>query len=353
MTEHAITIPTYTAAEEDLIITSLMSLKKEKIQLFLGVHGLTGAGTKAKQRGTLLEAISASEIRYAQIVAYLDQLEPWGKQHVFLYDGPDSDISAWRDAIWVRERLQRYELDDYLDTQVPLALPEQLTLSSIEHTRTRLRITAVERREGELREPSLDRKEEVEDSEVIYKAYIYKIVRGFTVFDWDLTANQAFLQITQLPSGQHYEVAASRFFQLINNVIDMSMFTHVELRDVISRLHGLEQAGTPEARSQGIGYRTLQGRTLTGRSASGTGALLGEAVIDEAMASIRAVGVGHVGNFYWLPSSNGQQNANPLEDEVHVELVGGFKRVNFMTANCEEVIRYVLQRIRILGRQAR
>jgi hypothetical protein len=249
----------------------------------------------------------------------------------------------------VRKHLENHDLDDYLDTQVPLALPEKLTLSAIHYSPEKLRITAVERREGALREPDLDRTEEVEDSEVIYKAYVFKIVRGFSVFEWDLMANQAFMQVTQLPSGQRYEEAASRFMEMINGVLDIGEFSHVELRNVISRLHALEQAGTPEARSHGIGYRTLQGRTLTGRSSTGVGALLGETVIDDAMASIRAVGVGHLGNFYWLPSTDGDRSVNPLEDEVHVELIGEFKRVNFMTSNCERDIRYVLQRIRSLG----
>jgi hypothetical protein len=349
MSQHAIAIPTYTPQEMDLIINSIMSLKKERIQAFLETHGLDGIGTKAIKRGTLMGALAEGKVHHAQIVAYLDEIEPWGKQHVILFDGPACDISPWRNSQWVRKHLEDKGLDDYLDTQVPLALPDRLTLSSILHTPTRLRITAVERREGALREPELDRREEVEDSEVIYKAYIYKIVRGFTVFDWDLTANQAFLQISQLPSGQRYEEAVSRFGELLDDVLKIGDFAQVELRNVISRLHELEEAGTPEARSHGIGYRTLQGRTLTGRSSTGTGALLGESVIDDAMASIRAVGVGHLGNFYWLPSADGDRTTNPLEDEIHVELIGEYKRVNFMTPSCERDLRYVLQRIRDLG----
>jgi len=351
MDSHAITIPSYTAQESDLILNSLMSLRKEKIQQLLESHGLKGSGTKANQRETLLKALSDGKLREPQIVAYLDAIEPWGKQHVFLYDGPHYDISNWRNEEWLRERLRGIGLEGYLGTHLPLALPEKLTLSSIEHTPTSLRITAVERREGALREPELDKREEVEDSEIIYKAYIYKIVRGFTAFEWDLTSNQAFLQVTQLPSGQRYDEAATRFFELVAGILRTDDFTQIDLRHVIKRLHELEESGTPETRSHGMGYKTLQGRTLTGRSSSGSGALLGESVIDDAMASIRKVGVGHLGNVYWLPGGADSQTPNPLEDEVHVELIGEFNRVNFMTPSNEKVIRYVLQRIRTLGNQ--
>ncbi len=86
MDSHAITIPSYTAQESDLILNSLMSLRKEKIQQLLESHGLKGSGTKANQRETLLKALSDGKLREPQIVAYLDAIEPWGKQHVFLYD---------------------------------------------------------------------------------------------------------------------------------------------------------------------------------------------------------------------------------------------------------------------------
>ena len=298
-----------------------------------------------------MDALEAEQIQYSQIIVFLDEIEPWGKQHVVIYDGPTYDIAHWRDADWVRKYLEIHELNNYLNTQIPLALPETLTLSSIQWSPTKLRITAVERREGALREPELDREGEVEDLEVIYKAYIYRIVRGLSIFEWDLVSNQAFFQITQLPSGQRYEDASTRFSELFNNILQVQDFTSVDLRDVISRLHAVEQAGTPEARSHGIGYRTLLGRTLTGRSSLGAGALLGETVIDDAMASIREVGVGHLGNFYWLPDPTGDRTTNPLETEVHVELVGEYKRVNFLTTNCEQDFRYVLQRIRNISQQ--
>ena len=53
--------------------------------------------------------------------------------------------------------------------------------------------------------------------------------------------------------------------------------------------------------------------------------------------------------FYWLPKSENGQDDNPLEDEVHIEIIGEFKRINFMTSTSSEILRYVLQRIRTLG----
>ena len=79
------TVPVYTEQENDLIINSLMSLRKDKIHEFLSAYRLRGYGTKANKRETLLEALATGKLVYAHIVAYLDQIEPWGKQHIFSF----------------------------------------------------------------------------------------------------------------------------------------------------------------------------------------------------------------------------------------------------------------------------
>lgn len=102
----------------------------------------------------------------------------------------------------------------------------------------------------------------------------------------------------------------------------------------------------PARRSHGINYRTLQGRRFEGKSATPADPLLGEPSIDAALTAIRKTGVGHLGNFYWLPNSGPNPQANPLDAEVHVIVVGFKNRINFPTPNDEQTVRYVLSRIR-------
>ncbi len=47
--------------------------------------------------------------------------------------------------------------------------------------------------------------------------------------------------------------------------------------------------------------------------------LLGEAPIDAALTAVRKSGIGHLGNFYWLPTNGAAQTLN---GDVHVILVG-------------------------------
>ncbi len=59
--------------------------------------------------------------------------------------------------------------------------------------------------------------------------------------------------------------------------------------------------------------------------------------------------VGHLGNFYWLAGANGNGVSNPLNSDVHLFIVGDKHRINFPTPNSEDVIRYILHRVRALS----
>ncbi len=62
------------------------------------------------------------------------------------------------------------------------------------------------------------------------------------------------------------------------------MFTVVDLRPPIKKLHALEETGSGETRSHGINDRTMQGRRLEGESASGS---FGHGLDDDGMANYR------------------------------------------------------------------
>lgn len=67
------------------------------------------------------------------------------------------------------------------------------------------------------------------------------------------------------------------------------------------KLHEIEGKGEAEARSHGIQYQSPGGRRDAAHSPSPRHSVLGEAFIDNAMDNVRKDGVGHLGNFYWLP----------------------------------------------------
>lgn len=343
--------PEYSEEEYEKIVDYLIALKKLKIQDFLEKFNISKTGNKSELRERIEETLDNGDISYRNIVDYIDVVAPWSKQHVILYDGPSESISKWKDPKWVTEHLKDNRVGKYLNARLPLILPTSLKISSIEHTDSYLRVTAVERHEHWERYSEYDKHEATPEGEDIeLRAYLHLVTRGLVIFEWNLIANTAFLQISQLHSGSDYEKVVEKFSRLIKSWLDLSKFSLCDLRPVIKRLHELEEQSNPEARSHGIDYRTLQGRRLSGRSASVRDSVLGEPVIDNAMKEVRKKGVGHLGNFYWLPAESNSSHNNPLDEEVHIVIVGDKNRLNFTTPNSEGTVRYVLTRVRAFSR---
>jgi hypothetical protein len=342
--------PDYSAEEQQALIDFVLSLRKSHIRDFLEQVELRESGSKQDLRERLQEALDGGDLTYERLVESLDAVAPWGKQHVFLYHGPRGDIQEWKDPDHAERLLKQHRLGKLFNAKLPLILPEKLTLSSVTHADGRLRVTAVEKRDYTERTPEHDEEKETESGErITLKAYTHHLTRTLAAFEWDLSANVAMLQITQLQMEGDYDEVAKQFFRLVSPWLDVKQFGAVDLRPVIRKLHEIERKGQAEARSHGIHYRSLRGRRVSAHSPSPRDSVLGEGYIDEAMDSVRQNGVGHLGNFYWLARVKPGLGANPLRGEVHVIIVGAGSRVNFATPNSEDTVRYVLHRVRELS----
>jgi len=343
--------PAPTALTEDeqaLIVTDLLALKKTKIAAFLSENGFPKSGTKEELRARIEHSLADGTLALSPIVRYLDEVIPWGKQHAYLYHGPQSSIDDWRKPDWVARLLKKHHCDKYLNASLPCALPKKMKVSSIMHNPKCLRVTAVKRRDWWERNEQYDHATTTEEGEdVQLRAFVHRVTRSLVAFEWDLVANTAFLQISQLPTGFDYAEVAEEFFELTAEWLDISKFTTIDLRRPIKKLHELEESGSGETRSHGIKYRTLQGRHIEAKSASASDPLLGDVAIDSALSAVRKSGVGHSGNFYWLPNHIANPVPNPLESEMHVIIVGAKNRINLPTPSEERTIRYVHSRIRI------
>jgi hypothetical protein len=337
----------FTDEEQAQVVTDLLALKKAQIRDFLARSELPKSGTKEQIRERIEEKLDEGSLLLSQLVEFLDEVVPWGKQHVYLYKGPQSSIASWKKTNWLAKLLKKHRLGKYLNAKLPLALPEKMKVSSILHDGSRLRITAIKKREWWERDPDYDATTVTNEGDPVdLRAFVHRVTRGLVAFEWDLMANTAFLQISQLPRGSRYEEVAREFFDLIAGWLDVNRFSVVDLRRAIKKLHILEEARTGETRSHGINYRTLKGRRFEAKSASPADPLLGEPPLDAALAAVRKSGVGHLGNFYWLPKRGTKPGGSLLSAEIHVVIVGQHNRIDFTTPNVEKTVRHVLSRIR-------
>jgi len=304
-----LTPPDYSEEEQERIIQYFMSLKKDLIKKFLQENEISISGTRQALRDRVLEHLDNESIEYKDLVNYLDTLTPWGKQHIFIYDGPESEIQNWRNEEFVGDLLEENDLSEYLNSRLPLILPEGLALSSIEYQpNDELVIYAVERREYRERITELDETKTIGDREIELRAYSRQVARGVIVFRWNLISNTAILQISQLPTGSRYEEVEEKFSNLVSQLFNLEIFQKIDLKPVINKLHELADRGNPEARPHDIEYRSPGGRRISVASPTQQDSISGEQLVDNGIRPIRRQGIGHFGNFYWLPAS-----VNPIE----------------------------------------
>ncbi len=366
--------PKFSDEERRYVVDFLMALKKPLVVDFFKQEEITPAyGNKKDMRERLVQALDDGETNYPTIVDYIDRLLPWGKQHIYLYNSPGLR-GKWGDEQWLVSRLAKCGAKKYYNARRRLILPDELTLSSVEHSSKRLTITAVQRQDYTERDKDRDYTEaddpdDADDQEVTapgpgseaggletveYRAYVRHLNRGWVRFEWNLVSDLAVLQIGQLGRDWDYEEVKQSFFDLVEEWIDLSRFPVVDLRRAIARLHRRIDKGDREVQFVMADYKSVGGRRLAGHRPTGknTDELFGsEAVIDGALSEIRRKGVGNKANVYWLPSDDYPNGGkNELEEPVHVHIIGGDCRMSLPIPQPEKAIRYVLHRVRFASK---
>jgi hypothetical protein len=338
-------------SERELLIDYLVGLRLDRARTFLRRADLSPYGTRADLRERLREELERGRVDTDSLILFLDEVEPWGRQHVLVYDPSATLPSGWDTPNAVREKLLRTELRGLIDEPAPLALPDELSISSVRIDDRALSIMAVERRDHVERIEALDPlPQRLEDGRLLeYRAYQRVVSRGIVLFRWDMVNRSATLHISQGTTAYSYDDAEQRFQRLVGEFVPIDRFGRRDLRPAIKELYDQEVAGNGEARSHRFRYRSALGRDVGIASPTAAESVLGEAFIDQALSLVASRSAGRIGNFYWLTGTGPVPASNPIPREQHVVVLGEEGRVHFMTASSEAIVSYVLQRLRALS----
>ncbi len=323
-------------------------MTKPDLRKFLREKKLPRTGRKAKLVKVITKALHDGTVSYTEVLGLLDAVLPWSAQHVFLLDESQrlpAPIETYRDKTTFEALLVKHSASRPLRETLPLILPEKLTVSKIEHTGDRIRVTAIERRDGFMRVEKEDKwKTDTHGRRVHMRAFIEETTRGLIVFEWNLTTNLAMLHVTRLPTGQSYDKAEIRFQHVVKKWIDLTAFPKLDLRIAVKTLHEEEMTKgvASRVRSHGIDYDTLAGGVITTRSATAAKSIMADSATKEAAEVGRKSGLGRMGNFYWKEAPN----LDPNHRGIHVKVLAKPRRVHFPTGQTEEHMRHVLDEIR-------
>src|SRR6266481_968169 len=171
-----VTFPEFSAVEVELLWAYVEDLTAEQLRGFVAQCGGKTSGTKAELIERIKALVEEGTIALSDVVVVLDDVEPWRRQHVYLFEGPETDLIQWKSAAAFKDILKKHHVGKFLNTHVPMILPAKLSLSAIEHTDGRIRITAVERRDAWERDEALDKEgPTVGGADVQLRAYVHRV----------------------------------------------------------------------------------------------------------------------------------------------------------------------------------
>jgi hypothetical protein len=341
---------TLTSPEIDELVSHVLALRKDGVQNLLSLHGVPYSGVrKSELRERLRRAIDDGTITTDDVVGFLDEVEPGGKQHVFLLRVSRALNDQWRDLQAVRRRLRgQPRIGGLLDAATPLLMPSELQLSRILIAPDRLEIVAVEARRYFERDESYDQHAtSSEGLHVELRAHVERVARTTVILRWSTATRHAALHITQA-SGRgfehdYYRNVFLRFGVVVKPWLDLSRFDDVDLHKVIHELHRREERGQLLTRSRRGRWETPDGSEMEAVSASAGSSVFADKPLRAAISQVETPASGQSGNFYWLPTPDG-----PLTDALHLNILAFDSRVHFMVPSSPQEVDYVIEQIRHL-----
>jgi hypothetical protein len=346
----AVTDADPSVVERDLLLTQLSALHGNLIRDFMRENEIAPlSGRKEELVDRIRAALVGNDVTWQGLIEYLDRVEPFNKQHVTLYRfvgdaGPD-----YASADAVKALLDKHGLADVWANRLPLAAPEDLTLSSVGFDDDTLEIYAIGRRTY----PERRREREAEISlgpQFETRVYENVAIRSWVRLLWNIPSGHASLQISQLPRQSLYDDVRADFDALIDAWVPVGSLQPLDLGKAVSRLEEAVIEGKGEVRIQSVGHNSHGGlRSQISSGAQGQ-SVYGESTdYDEALKKLHASGPGAAGSLYFLPAAGGGLAATPLTDEVHVVLNAKENSINFARPTEQPALEHVLRRIRTLA----
>jgi len=225
----------------------LRSKKKNDSSIKIGL-------TKEEILGNLLSAIRAGKITGSDIEAWINEVEGWGKQHVYMYDLTKklSDSPIWSSPETILTCLKRLHLDKSWQKTEAISFPDQLELAHIDFSNGKFECVWRRGVVARQRDKSKDRLNEVIEGDTYdFHAHRHLPVRSVMRFEMLPAERQAALFL-QIPLGPEHADAIQEAFQLLGKVFDASGLTPTDISRAIKKLDKaeLEAAGAEQSSIQ-------------------------------------------------------------------------------------------------------
>jgi len=336
-------------AARRLVKTVVLAQGNIFIRGLLGDKKLPTGANKEEFEANLLRAIDTGELTLADLTSWLEKVEGWGDQHVYLYHLqklPAAD-SSWSEEN-VKRRLPKDDLK--LWNASSLVFPDEWELTGISYDGVSLCYIWHQRLTTLLRKPKQDRRERIDGDWYQFRAHLERPDRSVMrfVLRRDRGIAAVFMQIPA--EGKAHEEALAKVRAATEPLVDWSKLTEFSASDAIKNLDQAALDNDPAARVKQKRTRLADaGDYVEFATDSETGGF-GQAVRSVRRAVTPSDFTGNVGVFLYAASSRARS-----DPPVRIEVSGRERRIRLWAQlKADEVwqILALLEKFERLGAKA-
>lgn len=206
------------------------------IKELLRDRGIKIGTNKTEFEKNLIAAIETGELERAHVESWLNEVEGWGNQHVYIFRVPSHIRAKLVDAAQVARLVTKAGLHAQWNANISLEFPPERTLTRITFEHRQLSFVWHQGREFAIRAKDRDYREEELSDVYEYRAYRIRSERSVTRFVVRSTRGLAALFLQLAWDENEHEAVIADIRRIVDRVLPFDEFEQLAIASAIKKL---------------------------------------------------------------------------------------------------------------------
>jgi hypothetical protein len=280
--------------------------------------------TKADFESNLLNAIDDGKLTEDDVSTWLDEVEGWGDQHVYLFKIPPkvANEPVWASVATVQERLKDTKLSKYWNADTSFLYPSRLMLTGIYFDGQALRFVWHQGLSSWIRTPKMDRQKVIDSDRYEFRAYRERLDRLVMRFEMRIKLGLAAVFMRIPWNSKDHQNAIVTVADTIRPLVKLDDLPALPISTVIKTLDQTELTTTSKVTAQRARLSDA-GIYVEFANTTGTGGYKESQAVRDVRGAVRPENfTGSNGFFVYHPAVDAA-----VERTAKIELFGDERRV--------------------------
>jgi hypothetical protein len=193
---------------------------------------------KAEFEQNMVAAIESGELQREHIESWLNEVEGWGDQHIYIYTIPLAIRGAMRDSGALEEKVRAAGLRNLWNKSLSLEFPRKSTLTGINQQDDQLTFVWHRATEFATRRKDMDRREEIQGDIYEFRAYRIRSDRSVTRFVARPKDGLAAIFIQSAWDVEEHQKLLREIGEVVNKIIPFESLQRLVIEKAIKKLDG-------------------------------------------------------------------------------------------------------------------